>query len=48
MTIPSRLSSTFLGSGLVTVLAHHNTIAGFCVGLAIGVELLVFFNDGLG
>lgn len=46
--MPSRLSSTFIGSGLVAAVASYDTLAIFAAAFAIGFEVVVFFNDGLG
>ena len=46
--MPSRLSSTFIGSGLVAAVANYDTFAIVAAGLAIAFEAVVFFNDGLG
>jgi hypothetical protein len=46
--MPSRVSSTLIGSGLVGAVASYDKFAIIAAAGAIVFEAIVFFNDGLG
>jgi hypothetical protein len=46
--MPSRLASTFIGSGLVAAVANYDTFAIVFAGLAIAFEAVVFYSNGVG